>query len=156
MHLCNISIRWTNPYTTPPIGMPRMLLSTTIDAATIKATELPEVQALLANEAKPGSGYNLCITPVEKAPNPNRKWSKERKAKRRQDNLRKRLARKMKIRDGQQALWGDPLAEAMQRAIQKRPDYFAGGDAHIEQAKKFTAARKKAQEAYRNKVRANQ
>ncbi|HET9215778.1 MAG TPA: hypothetical protein VFR18_02295 [Terriglobia bacterium] len=67
------AIRWGNPYTNPPEGMPRELMA--ITRMQESTGDIPlEIQQSLENVARPGSGWGLCIG-IDEDARPKRRLS---------------------------------------------------------------------------------
>ena len=102
------SIAWGNPYTDPPAGLARVQLATANKAEALA----------LHTWFGFGSGWAFNVHVETRQPDPRRQWSKERKAKTRKRNLRRRIERKHPL-----------FAESIyQEELQKRPGYYAGED----------------------------
>ena len=108
------SVRWSNPYTSPPDGRPRTLLKVETDQTQPPQTVLDRID----EEGGPGCGWALYCEVTLSEPDPKRKWSKERKAETRRSNLRRRIQKK------------HPLFffEIYLQELAARPAYFAGED----------------------------
>lgn len=148
-NLWKASLMWGNPFTNPPNNQPRILLEVLYDASTVRVTELPEIQELLI----PGNGYALTLNKVFEEQDNSRKWTKQRKAETRQRNLRRRIEKQLNIPEEQLHMFNDPVEEMFQAEIKKKPDYYAGGDKHIEEERKRAEKRKVKLQEYRDKQR---
>lgn len=104
-------LSWGNPYTTPPDGAPRTLLSVTREVSST-ANVPEEIRAAW----RPGNGYAIRIYPAnEPAP---RRISQAGRASIRRKRLEARTRRKLPL------FYDQVVAEA----LAARPDYFAGAD----------------------------
>lgn len=106
------SLRWGNPYSEPPDGLPRVRLSIQVPAGT-------PCPAAIKDQFEPGSGWIVSWQAVDQGP--IRRWSQEAKARVRQGNLRKRMERKF-------PLFAETFIEDELRA---RPEYFAAEDEDV-------------------------
>ena len=86
------AIRWGNPYTNPPEGMPRELMAVTHMQESTRDIPL-EIQKLLENVARPGSGWGLCIG-IDEDARPNRRLSLRAKGSIRRKSLERRVRKK--------------------------------------------------------------
>lgn len=104
-------IRWSNPYTEPPHGQPRVRLS--ITRATPHA--YPDPSVIDRAMAIIGYGRGWCVTCGPTLP-PARKLSPEAKGKIRRRNLERRTQK------------AAPLfaADLIQIEIEKNPEYYRG------------------------------
>lgn len=112
-----IRIFWGNPYTNPPEGMPRVLMSALAD--TSRRPFPPEIEEMLAqDECRPGSGWTVGCECIEQRP--IRRWSQAARARVRKLNLRRRLERKFPL-----------FAEIFIAAeLAARPSYYEGSNDH--------------------------
>lgn len=101
------SIRWGHPGTEPPCGGSRVKAAVLVP----RGTKCPP--DLLAQKI-PGDGWALSWELISQKP--IRRWSKEAKARVRQQNLRRRMEKKF-------PLFAEDFIAA---EIAGRPDYFAG------------------------------
>ena len=104
---------WGNPYTAPPDGQPRIIMTVPCDGP----HPIPEnIMALCrpGGPYPPGSGWTIGWHRDD--PRPIRRWSKEARARVRQTNLRRRIETKFPL------FAEDFIAEELAR----RPLYFAG------------------------------
>ncbi len=83
------TIRWGNPYTSPPEGMPRELIAMTRMQESTR--DIPaEIVELLETVARPGSGWGLFVGIDEEA-KPKRRLSSQAKASIRRKSLERRV-----------------------------------------------------------------
>ena len=152
MNLWQVSVIWSNPYTNQPEGLPRVLHTEVYDAETIRPTDIPAIKALLEDFVING-GYCCTISQEFDEEKTRRRWSRESKAKLRRKNLKKRIIKKLKKSEEQLPLLGDPVQEMFERELEKKPDYYAGGDAHIQVEAERAAQRRIELQKYRDKMR---
>ena len=100
------SLRWGDPYPSPPQREGRVRAAVAVPAGTPCP---PEISKLW----EAGSGWVICWDMIDQAP--VRRWSQEAKARVRQRNLRKRTERKFPL--FAETFIADELA--------KRPDYYS-------------------------------
>src|SRR5437868_15397482 len=82
------AIRWGNPYTNPPEGMPRELMA--ITRMQVSTRDIPpEIQQLLENVARPGSGWGLTVG-IDEDARPKRRLSPQTRASIRRKSLERR------------------------------------------------------------------
>lgn len=107
-----LSVQWGNPYTTPTGE--RVMWAATFPADPDGRAIGQEVQEAAYAEAglRPGCGYSLAWSPVRTKP--PRRWSAEAKGRRRRQNLRNRLEKKIPLFADQ--LYSDE--------VERRPDYY--------------------------------
>ena|SRR5438552_11597369 len=86
------AIRWGNPYTNPPEGMPRELMAVTRMQESTRDIPLG-IQQMLETVARPGSGWGLCIG-IDEDARPKRRLSLQAKGSVRRKSLERRV-RKM-------------------------------------------------------------
>jgi hypothetical protein len=86
------AIRWGNPYTNPPEGMSRELMAITRMQESTRDIPL-EIQQLLENLARPGSGWGLCIG-IDEDARPKRQLSLQAKGSIRRKSLEWRVRKK--------------------------------------------------------------
>src|SRR6266568_8926956 len=79
------SIRWGNPYTNPPEGMPRELMAVTRLQESTRDIP-PEIQEALETLARPGSGWSLFVG-VDEDARPRRRLSPQAKGRIRRKSL---------------------------------------------------------------------
>ena len=86
------AIKWGNPYTNPPEGMPRELMAIT---RTQESTgDIPlEILDVLKNVAQPGSGWALSIG-IDEDARPKRRLSLKAKGSIRRKSLERRVRKK--------------------------------------------------------------
>jgi len=89
------AIRWGNPYTTPPEGMPRELMAITRTQESTRDIP-PEIQQLLENVARPGSGWGLTVG-IDEDARPKRRLSPQAKASIRRKSLERRVRKKASL-----------------------------------------------------------
>ena len=83
------TIRWGNPYTNPPEGMPRELIA--IRRMQESTRDIPsEITQLLETVARPGSGWALCVG-IDEDARPRRRLSLKAKASIRRKALERRV-----------------------------------------------------------------
>lgn len=126
-------LRWGNPYTKPPSGLPEVLAEASMVQPKGKGApverEWPEAfRAQVAQLASPGSGYALHLAlDLDEEARLARAWSPARKALTRRANLRKRIARAVG------PLFAHRVDELVATEVARRPDYFLiaelGGEA---------------------------
>lgn len=86
------AIRWGNPYTNPPDGMPRELLAITCLQESTR--DIPqEIRAFLETVARPGSGWALCVG-IDADARPRRRLSLRAKGSIRRKSLERRVRKK--------------------------------------------------------------
>jgi hypothetical protein len=86
------AIRWGNPYTNPPDGMPRELLALTCMQESTR--DMPaEIRDLLETVARPGSGWALCIG-IDEDARSKRRLSLKAKGSIRRKSLERRVRKK--------------------------------------------------------------
>jgi hypothetical protein len=86
------AIKWGNPYTNPPEGMPRELIAVTrIQESTGDIP--PEIIGALETVARPGSGWALCIG-IDEDARPKRRFSLQAKGSIRRKSLERRVRKK--------------------------------------------------------------
>ena len=104
--------RWSNPYTAPPDGQPRIRATTQTPYTAGSSRTPPEIAAA----APIGSGYCVAVSVTDDQP--PRRFSQAAKARIRRRNLERRIQRRA------------PLfaAELLQAELDRRPEYFAGAD----------------------------
>ena len=86
------AIRWGNPYTNPPEGMPRELMA--ITRMQVSTRDIPpEIQQLLENVARPGSGWGLTVG-IDEDARPKRRLSPQARASIRRKSLERRVRKK--------------------------------------------------------------
>ncbi len=83
------AIRWGNPYTNPPEGMPRELIAMTRMQESTRDIP-PEIVELLETVARPESGWGLFVGIDEEA-RPKRRLSPKAKASIRRKSLERRV-----------------------------------------------------------------
>jgi hypothetical protein len=89
------AISWGNPYTNPPDGMPRKLLSMTYMQESTR--DIPqEIRALLETVARPGSGWALCVG-IDEDAKPKRHLSLRAKGSIRRKSLERRVRKKVPL-----------------------------------------------------------
>lgn len=110
MRTYTFELAWHSPYTSPPNGQPRVLLSITREVES--SANLPaEIRAL----ADPGNGYAIHI---HVTPKPARRISQEGRASVRRKSLARRIERK----------WPLFATQVTEEELAARPDYFDGAD----------------------------
>lgn len=110
------SIRWGNPYTTPPNGLPDVLWRFTTRLSHPTPKQQAKLDAIYARNPR---GYSYAIGfGSDKTDSGERKWSEERKQKNRLRLLEKRLAKKYTI----PSLYESALVEA----VLSKPDEYYG------------------------------
>jgi hypothetical protein len=83
------TIRWGNPYTNPPEGMPRELIAITRMQESTR--DIPaEIAELLKTIARPGSGWALSVG-IDEDARPKRRLSLKAKASIRRKSLERRV-----------------------------------------------------------------
>ncbi len=83
------AIKWSNPYTNPPEGMPRQLMA--ITRVQESTRDIPqEILQMLETIARPGSGWGLCIG-IDEDAKPRRRLSLETKGRIRRKSLERRI-----------------------------------------------------------------
>ena len=86
------AIRWSNPYTNPPEGMPRELMTVTRTQESTR--DIPqEILEMLATVARPGSGWGLYIG-IDEDTRPRRRLSLKAKGSIRRKSLERRVRKK--------------------------------------------------------------
>ncbi|TAL08423.1 MAG: hypothetical protein EPO02_13150 [Nitrospirae bacterium] len=106
-------IHWGSPYTNPPDGMPRVLMSVT----RVQAGGNPVPDEIEAAYAKLGFGKGWCLS-VGCDPTPIRKLSPEAKGKLRRKSLERRVRAKAPL-----------FAESLiQIELNSNPTYYGGAD----------------------------
>ena len=86
------AIKWSNPYTNPPEGMPRELMA--ITRVQESTRDIPqEILQMLETIARPGSGWGLCIG-IDEDARPRRRLSLEAKGRIRRKSLERRIRKK--------------------------------------------------------------
>lgn len=109
------SLRWSNPYTSPPEGASRVKAAVIVPAGTPCPSEIRELW-------EAGSGWGICWEMIDQGP--VRRWSREAKARVRQRNLRKRMEQKFPL-----------FAETfIADEIKKRPDYYSAENEDVIEA----------------------
>jgi hypothetical protein len=86
------AIKWGNPYTNPPEGMPRELTSITRMQESTRDIP-PEILKALETDARPGSGWALCVG-IDEDARPKRRLSPQAKASVRRKSLERRVRKK--------------------------------------------------------------
>src|SRR2546422_5943236 len=86
------AIKWGNPYTNPPEGMPRELIAITRMQESTRGIP-PEIQRVLETVARPGSGWGLSIG-IDEDTRPKRRLSLQAKARSRRKSLGRREIRR--------------------------------------------------------------
>src|SRR4029453_16285042 len=86
------AIRWSNPYTNPPEGMPRELMATTCVQESPRHLPVGILQ-MLDTLARPGFGWGLCIG-IDEDARPRRRLSLEAKGRIRRKSLERRIRKK--------------------------------------------------------------
>ena len=144
-----IKIAWNNPFTQTPNNQPRIVFETIINKG-VDYEKLPEYQAV--RKLYPiGSGYGVHIDFVDTA-SYTRKRTRKQKAKVRRKNLRNRIQKKLDMPDEQIPMFSEFGVDAeFKKQVNKRSDYFSGGNLHIEKAKQRVESIKKKQEKVREK-----
>ena len=106
------SVKWFNPYTSPPDGMPLLLAGPVIieDWANNTNKKCPEDLSFLADQ---NPGYSICW---EYEYIPGTKWSKEAKARNRVRLLRRRMEKKC-------PLFAEQL---ITQKVAEKPAYYKG------------------------------
>lgn len=108
-------VAWGNPYTEPPGGLPRQLLSVSSDSHRPDPITQRKIDAVIDRLcARDIWGYYQ--THDCSSSEPTRQWSEEAKKRNRLKRLRNRLSRKYSI----------PflLEEAIEKAVSEKPDYY--------------------------------
>ena len=131
-----VTVQWFNPHTTPQNGQPRKVYEKFMDRHDDYEDD-PDYQAV-RNDPRYclGSGYSTGLDfyyehELDPSMKAKRTWSKEAKAKKRQTNLRKRVQKRFKLSDAQLELFSEYGIDAeMEKEIEKRKDYYNGGDEH--------------------------
>ena len=85
------AIKWGNPYTNPPEGMPRELMAATRLQESTRDIP-PEIQEALETLARPGSGWNLFVG-IDEDARPRRRLSPQAKGRIRRKSLERRVRR---------------------------------------------------------------
>ena len=155
LELWTVSFQWSNPYTNPPENMPRTLLSLTVDRDLFSATrggmDLPEIRQLF-EQYPAGRGWCVSVGKLPSEPNPNLKWSTERKAETRQRNMRRRVGKKWGETEHQPILFPEVVEGEVEKQIASRPDYYAGSDAHVQATEEWIQGIRKSHEELRIKM----
>ena len=86
------AIKWGNPYTNPPEGMPRELIAITRMQESTRNIP-PEIVEALETVARPGSGWALCIG-IDEDARPKRRLSLQAKGSIRRKALERRVRKK--------------------------------------------------------------
>src|SRR6266571_7199194 len=89
------SIRWGNPYTNPPEGMPRELIAVTRMQESTRDIP-PEIIEALETVARPGSGWALCIG-IDEDARPTRRVSLQAKGSIRRKSHELRVRKKVPL-----------------------------------------------------------
>jgi len=100
------SIRWGNPYTEPPDGMPRCMAEENTDVNVCP----PGIQELKETLGY-GSGWFICFSWTRKE---GTKWSLEAKQRVRRSRLQRRIERKYPMF----------AEEFIQEAYKRKPEYY--------------------------------
>jgi hypothetical protein len=106
------AIKWGNPYTNPPEGMRRELISITCMQESTRDIP-PELLKVLETDARPGSGWALCVG-IDEDARPKRRLSPQAKASVRRKSLERRVRKKA-------PLFADQI---IADEIAANPDYF--------------------------------
>ncbi|MGG6264228.1 hypothetical protein ACQ4M3_00885 [Leptolyngbya sp. AN03gr2] len=107
------TVRWQNPYTEPPKGLPRELLRYVSESSHPTVNQQKKIDAILVRIP----GYCFGVTTLEHDHIVEaRKWSEERKIKNRLRLLEQRLWKKYTI--------PELYEEALQAALAKNPEYY--------------------------------
>jgi len=86
------AIKWGNPCTNPPEGMPRELMVITRMQESTRDIP-PEIQQLLDTVARPGSGWGLAVG-IDEDARPRRRLSLDAKGSIRRKSLERRVRKK--------------------------------------------------------------
>jgi hypothetical protein len=86
------AIKWGNPYTNPPEGMPRELIAITRVQESTRDIP-PEITEALETVAQPGTGWALCIG-IDEDGRPKRRLSLQAKGSIRRKALERRVRKK--------------------------------------------------------------
>jgi hypothetical protein len=105
------AIKWGNPYTNPPEGMPRELIAVTRMQESTRDIPPEIIKALQV--ARPGSGWALCIG-IDEDARPKRRLSLQAKGNIRRKALERRVRKKA-------PLFADHIIAA---ALAANPRYF--------------------------------
>lgn len=116
--MIHLQFCWHNPYTEPPPGLPRLLFDGVVREKHWRENKIPEL-VMLGLRFPPGHGYSWRVSPI--IHRQTKPWSKERKAKQRQRNLRARLEKKV-------PLFADLFYE---QEIAKNPGYYEGEEVNF-------------------------
>ncbi len=110
VEMVRYSLRWGNPTTTPPTGMPRVKHAVLV----LRGSPCPPE---IMDQWVAGGPYAVCWELVTQRP--IRRWSQEAKSRARRRNLRQRMEKKF------------PLFASVFEAeeLARRPEYFAAEDA---------------------------
>jgi hypothetical protein len=85
------AIKWSNPYTNPPEGMPRELMA--ITRLQESTRDIPaEITQALETVARPGTGWSLFVG-IDQDARPRRRLSPQAKASIRRKSLERRIRR---------------------------------------------------------------
>ena len=106
------AIKWSNPYTNPPEGMPRELIATTRMQESTRDIP-PEIVQVLETVARPGSGWALSIA-IDEDARPKRRLSLKAKGSIRRKSLERRVRKKA-------PLFADRI---IADALAANPNYF--------------------------------
>ncbi|RWR31373.1 hypothetical protein D2T31_04705 [Sinirhodobacter populi] len=108
---------WGNPHTSPPDGMPRIVMAILCDRPHPIPSEITQMIRPGA-DYQPGSGWTIGWERIDQRP--IRRWSQEARARVRQNNLRRRIEKKFPL------FAEDFIADELAR----RPQYYAGSNDH--------------------------
>ena len=110
-------IAWGNPYTSPPDGQPRVLMSVT--RLQIGGHPVPEEISRMKEQLGYGTGWCICISldpDYMEQERQKRTLSPEQKANRRRQNLRRAAEKAVPLFSEQ----------AIERTMSSNPEYYAG------------------------------
>ena len=97
------AIKWGNPYTNPPEGMPRELMEITRMQESTRDIP-PEILQALETVARPGSGWGLFVG-IDEDARPRRRLSLQAKASIRRKSLEPRVRRLARAGRAGRAVW---------------------------------------------------